>query len=741
MMPGAWTESTIRPSDPKPEPHWIFEVMRTSGHHPITLQLPLGSARALLSGFDQPDKSTSEPLTGLAPHFSIGPGALEALREFVQRGVANAETQVTVLAKSEDSEKIQAAVSGADGRIVGIGPAVNEALSMPLGPGMSEGAPPDPGGPEEDVVSSFDIHGDIVIMAVIDDGIGIANERFQLHGNKTRAWYFWDMNTPPPVVAPPRRRPSFGRDHTKAELDALLQSFAQDEDRFYRSDAMGMIDTKRIARQPIMYRRSHGTHVLDIAAGYDIAQPEQYAEARCRPIIAVQLPSFAIAERSDVFMAPLLRKALIEIHYQARLLSRAIAKARGENPDRARLLPLVLNFSFGTTAGPHDGTGPMEEVIREFLGTYRSEAGKVECEAVIPIGNSYLWRGAAKPKVDETKSIEIPWRVQPDDKTASYMHIWLPATNTPRQRIRVAAIPPTNCQPKQTFSEVGKRLSWVVENQILAAIYHVFDDNDDRALREHVVIALRPTEVELLGEPVSPHGLWTIRIETPGLEPGEELDVRVRRDDSLFGQRPTGRQSYLDHPDYVIYEDSNGRLRVSPTQENSPVTRQGTFNAYGTTLEPLVVGGYRWSDGPSAVYSGAGPTIKRNGLQQLPDGPDLSAVSEVSPAFRGVLASGPLTGQFHSQSGTSVAAPAIARELARQIKPGMPVGTARAALLREAGNREATGPTGPHGAYDPIGTDDQGRQSYIARARVGSGRLPPGDATLGGPDHRRRLLC
>ncbi|MDF1791215.1 MAG: hypothetical protein P1U88_04850 [Thalassobaculaceae bacterium] len=732
MTSGKWKSVQTLPSDPYPEEHWVHVVMESEGYHPLTLQLTRAGAAALLSGTEQPD--ATDP--GIAQKLAVGAGSLEALRAFVRTGPANGdaeEIRVTGIAHSRDAQLIAESAEESGGRVAGIGSVVAEDTVPP--------APQETGSGEEEPegdVSDFDLDEDLVIMAIIDDGIGFANERFRLAPDRSRFWYLWDMNARALPSTDGRRGPPTGRDHTKSEIDALLRRHGNDEDRLYRSPSVAMIDTGRESRQAVMFRRSHGTHVLDVAAGYDYRVQEELAEAKRRPIIGVQLASAAIAERSDVFMAPALDLALKEILHRARRLSQAVAKRRGQDPTTAGLLPLVLNFSFGTTAGPHDGSGLMESTIESFLQAYRGPNGDTECEVVLPVGNSHLWRVVAKPTVGENNSVEIPWRVQPDDKTSSYLHIWLPQSPTEQQKISVSVLPPTGMAPPPVQSQVGHHLDWVVGSDVLASVYHRFDTGAGRGPREHIVVAIRPTGTETLGQPTCPHGLWTIRIDAPGLNPGDPIDVRVRRDDSLIRQRPTGRQSYIDHPDYVIFESSNGRRRVSPTQQTSSVTRRGTFNAYCTTLGPVVVGGYRWSDGNMADYSGAGPTHRRIG-GTVPDGPDLSAVSEAGSYSRGVLAAGTQTGQNHAQSGTSVAAPSVARALAGEIRTGQRSGTARQRILARVGQSEAGTPTGPQGPFDPIGTDDQQRQRYLGHARVGDGRLLPPEPPVGRPDYRRRF--
>lgn len=109
--------------------------------------------------------------------------------------------------------------------------------------------------------------------------------------------------------------------------------------------------------------------------------------------------------------------------------------------------------------------------------------------------------------------------------------------------------------------------------------------------------------------------------------------------------------------------------------------RRGTVNAYATGQHSIVVAGYRASDGAPAIYSGAGRAHPGARL------PDLAAISEESPAHRGVLAAGTYSGSCRMMNGTSVAAPQLTRKLADTVAAAAGVdaidaGQATRALLR-----------------------------------------------------------
>ncbi|UUX50823.1 hypothetical protein NUH88_03765 [Nisaea acidiphila] len=560
------------------------------------------------------------------------------------------------------------------------------------------------------------LDGDEVIVAIVDDGIAFANDRFRRSETETRFEYFYAMDTE-------RRNDSphtiIGQPIDKLEIDELLRLHEGDEERVYR--ASGLIDfgrpdsTTRYGRsapQSLMFARTHGTHILDVASGYDWRNPEDLTIARKRPLIGVQLPAAAVAETSGSGTSVYLRKALQYIGDRAIDLSRrAPPKADGS----VAWLPLVVNFSFGISAGPLDGGGPVEREIQNFIRYYKNKTGESAlCRVVLPSGNSFHSRSAARMKVMELDPEQtLKWRLKPDDRTASFVDIWLPEKGTSRGEnegcIQVSLEPPRG-GPKQTFySQPNKMLDWVVDGVVMARIYHRLDMRGPGRIRENVLIAVRGTEPEIGNEPVCPSGNWRVRIARSGgcddLRGDDLIELRVQRDDPRLGQRPKGRQSYFDDAAYEKYDPVSGRLPKGGELDGEHVSRRGSFNAYANLCDIVVVGGYRRSDGEPSWYTGSGPTMVRTG-------PDLAAVSEESPSHIGVIASGTFSGSVFAQNGTSVAVPAKVRALANEMAPG---GDDFGDYCAE------NGPHGPYGELD--------------QARLGNCRLH----APAPPNHRRRI--
>ena len=93
-------------------------------------------------------------------------------------------------------------------------------------------------------------------------------------------------------------------------------------------------------------------------------------------------------------------------------------------------LPLVINFSYGYSAGPKDGSLFIEREIDRLF--QERDAPTV---VVLPAGNNYLSRTTAKFKLGkggklkskeyEEKAKEIGWIIPPDDQADNFVEIWV----------------------------------------------------------------------------------------------------------------------------------------------------------------------------------------------------------------------------------------------------------------------------------------------------------------------------
>lgn len=106
-----------------------------------------------------------------------------------------------------------------------------------------------------------------------------------------------------------------------------------------------------------------------------------------------------------------------------------------------------------------------------------------------------------------------------------------------------------------------------------------------------------------------------------------------------------------------------------PDKQTMLSQRRFTASAKVTGRETIICGGVRLSDGRTAPYSAS---YDPDAPQQRADGTDqimAATISESSPALPGLRAAANISGRGGSLSGTSAAAPLLARKLAQLLKP------------------------------------------------------------------------
>jgi len=146
----------------------------------------------------------------------------------------------------------------------------------------------------------------------------------------------------------------------------------------------------------------------------------------------------------------------------------------------------------------------------------------------------------------------------------------------------------------------------------------------------------------------------------------QEVDVEasIQWDDRPLGYPQNGRQSYFIDDRYKRFDEISGR--EVETDNESAIKRDGSINAIATGSRMIVAGGYVRKENRVAKYSAGGPISPTSGTGKVNRlGPDALARSDVSYVRQGILAAGTRSGSRVAMNGTSVAAPQIAREIAK----------------------------------------------------------------------------
>lgn len=503
---------------------------------------------------------------------------------------------------------------------------------------------------------------DAVITAVIDDGIAFGNNVFRDGLLSTRVEYVTILPAPPSGSG---GAVSVGNELEKPQIDALLAANTSanllDEDRFYQQ--AGLINFADGTFSPTSLRRSHGTHVMGLAAGH----PMNAAPAN-RPIICAILPSRVTEDISGGSILPSLALALLRLTRQAARFRRA----DGSRP------PAVFNFSYGNFAGPHDGTSLIAREIEKFFGTTpQIESCEGEEQALrlfLPSGNGNLSRTHAMLEFKGTgnrpaKTLDCV--VMPDDRTASDVQMWMPysAAHPLPNFVTLRVTTPDGSQSGPVGIAAGSYQSLINEDgQEVARLSFAFEPLP--TARGIISLSLNPT-ASLNPAPLAPSGRWKIAVKPHDIAPDQSVQVWIERDDTLPGFRRGGRQPYFNNADYQRFNRFGAPLAVDPPNTDCPVRRAGTLSGFACGVSPLVIGALTQSNGKMSDYSAAGPiTPMRDAPVANREGPDASARGDDSPVLQGVISAGSRSGSMVRLNGTSVAAPRAARFTVENMATG-----------------------------------------------------------------------
>lgn len=570
-----------------------------------------------------------------------------------------------------------------------------------LGPNDSINPAPRPydEGAEDDPALAFLTPGAIpadpsraAIVAVIDDALPFAHERLRL-GPDPRVASVWFQDAAP-GAGPVGADLPFGRELRGAQIARLIAGLRDaslvDEDALYR--AAGILDMRRASPQRLAFAAGHGAAVAGLAAGFGPAE----AVARGLPVIAVCLTPHVVRDTLGTAAPFYVMLAILHVVHRARRLCRFIERRRGL-PGGSVRLPVVVNLSFGLSAGPKDGSSDLERLMDAVSRAATADLGPVRF--VVAAGNHRQARIRARVAANAPEPLE--WLVRPDDRTPSFLELWGPARQGGRPvPVQVECRPPGWARPVTTaFAAHGACEVLTRDGQEVARAYlqHrlVEGQTFEGRGREVVTLAVPPTLPERLGLPYGAPGRWRLRLLSPE---GGDFDAFVQRDDAVPGFGPErGRQSrLLDDADPGLDAAGRATLRDPPGRAHG-VLRAGTVSAFATGREVIRVGGTFAATGAAVPYSGLAMDGPR------PEG-DVVAPAALSAARPGVRVMGTRSGAHGDMTGTSMAAPLVTRELALAFAEGAVGETgpaALAALLRE--RLAARAASSPGGAESPRG--------------------------------------
>lgn len=499
-------------------------------------------------------------------------------------------------------------------------------------------------------ISDIEVAPGTVVMAMIDDGLAIAHELFRASRDTTRVEFCAVLPTPPDTA---RGDATQGRILRKAEIDTYLQDLTfsdlLDEELFYSQT--GQTDLAAGKFSPVSLRRSHGTHIMGIAAGFapDIAES-------ARPIICTVLPPRVVEDTSGISLLPALCLSL-------QLLSKQASRFKCDGQP----VPLVLNFSFGNFSGPHDGTSEVSRLLERFLADDPAQKRWM----TLPAGNGNLARSHGVLQFPESgrQEIALDLRVLPDDNTASHVELWMPYSDQspPPDYVSVTVTPPFGPESATIDAREGQMQTLHDgEGRVIATVLYTFEPPP--TARGLVTLAIEPTASLKADAALAPSGRWKITTRPNAIAADEQVEVWIRRDETLPGYRPGGRQSFFDNRCYQRFGPLGRPLPVDPPDDPCPVRRAGTYSGFAGGASPMVIAAYTEQTHQLSEYSAAGP-LTHTPMTPKPyrNGPDASAKADESLVLWGVLSAGSRSGSYVRLDGTSVACPRVARQASDEI--------------------------------------------------------------------------
>jgi hypothetical protein len=496
-----------------------------------------------------------------------------------------------------------------------------------------------------------------VVVAVIDQGIAFASNRFTDAAGNTRIAYLWQQaflgRTIPPLSSSFTTAP--GVELTASAINAArtaARAIGAGDDWIYTK--RGGVDFSVEGYKPLAQRRAHGTHVLDLAAGnLDLAAG--LANPSPHTIIAVDMPEDAVGDPAGSTLSVHAAWGLLYVMSRAEMMR--------NKPNET--LAVVANLSYGPHEGSHEGMDLFERFMDQLVNAYRTSPTPLKI--VLAAGNYKQSRIHAAPPAGAGAPPPLQWRLQPGSLSPSMMEVWLSRNLNALESVTLQ--PPTGTPitvssgtPRAKFPAAA--LPGAI--QYSATYIQKTTPGPGGVRRAHVVLAIARTAVDpssAWGAPTVESGIWTVQVNALGVQ----LKAWIKRSDTQSGRRAKGRQSYFDDGDYERFAKGgparSGRpldFDESPRPSYVYVTRYQTLSGIATGAKTIVVGGYCESEQYPAMYSSHGT----RGAWGPGAGPDCLAVSDDSRACRGALAAGIMSGSVVSMNGTSVAAPQVTRLLA-----------------------------------------------------------------------------
>jgi phosphatidylserine/phosphatidylglycerophosphate/cardiolipin synthase-like enzyme/subtilisin family serine protease len=369
-----------------------------------------------------------------------------------------------------------------------------------------------------------------VCVAVIDWGCAVDHPNFRHADGRTRLLALWDQSAPYDPSRP--NRYGYGVIHTADEIDRALESPRPDV-------ALGYFWT----RSEVRNGGTHGSHVLDIAAGNGRADGP-IGVAPEADLVFVQLVNHGTPSQGNLGNSV----ALLE----------AVDFALRTAGDR----PICINTSMGRQMGPHDGTTLAELA---FDAALNAAPGRALCCST---GN-YFDRGAhSSGQLLPGQLKTVRFVVSESDVTPNELEVWYSG----RDVLSVELHSPTGIRTKRTG--LDDQASLQVDGREVCRLYHRARDPNNS-----------DNEVHLYMFAPAPAGVWDLVLVADDIVVGR-YDIWIERDATC-----PGCQSHFDRADVEPLTTTgticNGSrtIAVGAYNRHDPTRPLASFSSSGPTRD------------------------------------------------------------------------------------------------------------------------------------------------------------
>lgn len=277
----------------------------------------------------------------------------------------------------------------------------------PLRPDLDKSVPEIKAGPDHFPASEFTGHN--VVIGVIDSGFDFLHPVFRKAEGGVRILAIWDQTLKAEDLGKePPDGFEVGIEFTAEEIQEAVDA----ADEFGTEVARSMVPTKD--------RTGHGTGVAGIAAG------NGSTAGNCRGAFTF----VGVAPEAELIFVR--HGPEVPVYGESENLIDAL-RYIFEHPSAAGR-PVVVNISQGDNLGPHDGTSLVEQAIDTFLFT----PGRAVVKSA---GNEARQRRHAAATVDKGGTLELEFKVMPDDDEDRFLELWYPGSGTLVARVIVPVVP------------------------------------------------------------------------------------------------------------------------------------------------------------------------------------------------------------------------------------------------------------------------------------------------------------